>query len=108
MPFSIDATAGYISAGRRLDRETQDDYVVKVNDSAWSISTDATIIITDVNDNRPVFTDGFYTAVLHETKDKDVFVLQVYATDADTGQNADILYAVESPNEEFWVNTSSD
>ncbi|KAF7648827.1 hypothetical protein LDENG_00151130, partial [Lucifuga dentata] len=109
MPFSIDATAGYITIERHLDREMQDEYIVKVNanDSAWSISTDVTIIITDVNDNRPVFTDGFYTAVLHETKDKDVFVLQVHATDADTGENADILYAVESPNEEFWVNTSS-
>uniref|UniRef100_A0A7N8XKZ8 Cadherin domain-containing protein n=1 Tax=Mastacembelus armatus TaxID=205130 RepID=A0A7N8XKZ8_9TELE len=87
----------------------QDHYIVKVNanDSAWSISTDVTIVITDVNDNIPVFTDNFYTTVLPETKAKEVFVIQVFATDADIGRNREILYVIEPSNEEFWVNVSS-
>ncbi|TKS80775.1 Protocadherin Fat 4 [Collichthys lucidus] len=109
MPFNIDFTTGYITIERPLDREMQDIYILKVNanDSAWSISTDVTIVIADVNDNRPVFSDHFYTVVLPETKDKEVFVMQVLATDADIGQNREILYVIEPPSEEFWVNASS-
>ncbi|XP_071353107.1 protocadherin Fat 4 [Trachinotus anak] len=108
MPFDIDFTTGYITVEKILDREVQDHYVLKVNanDSAWSISTDVTLVITDVNDNRPVFSDNFYNAVLPETKDKEVFVMQVLATDADIGQNSGILYVIEPPNEEFWINAT--
>ncbi|XP_069017360.1 protocadherin Fat 4 isoform X2 [Embiotoca jacksoni] len=109
MLFDIDVTTGYITVERLLDREVQDHYILKVNanDSAWSISTDVTIVISDANDNRPVFSDPFYTVVLSDTKDQDVFVLQVHATDADVGQNREISYVIEPPNEEFWVNASS-
>uniref|UniRef100_A0A671Y7H5 Cadherin domain-containing protein n=1 Tax=Sparus aurata TaxID=8175 RepID=A0A671Y7H5_SPAAU len=76
VPFTIDLTTGYITVQRPLDREMRDRYILKVNanDSAWSISTDVIIDITDVNDNRPVFSDPFYTVVLSEMKDKEVFV----------------------------------
>lgn len=109
MPFNIDFATGYITIKRLLDREMQDHYVLRVNanDSAWSISTDVSIVISDVNDNRPVFSDDFYTVVLPETKIKEVFVMQVLATDADIGQNCEILYVIEPANEEFWVNASS-
>uniref|UniRef100_A0A665VQF4 Cadherin domain-containing protein n=1 Tax=Echeneis naucrates TaxID=173247 RepID=A0A665VQF4_ECHNA len=107
LPFNIDFTTGYITVKRPLDREMQDNYVLKViaNDSAWSIATDVALLITDVNDNRPVFSDNFYNIVLPETKDKDVFVVQVQAEDLDSGQNSEILYVIEPPNEEFWVNS---
>ncbi|XP_047449254.1 protocadherin Fat 4 [Mugil cephalus] len=109
MPFKIDFTMGYITVEKHLDREVQDHYVLKVNanDSAWSISTDVTIIILDVNDNMPVFSDHVYSVVLPETKDEEVFVLQVLATDADFGNNGEIFYIIEPQNEEFWMNTSS-
>ncbi|CAB1422219.1 unnamed protein product [Pleuronectes platessa] len=109
LPFSIEFSTGCITVERPLDRETQDNYVLKVNanDSAWSISTDVTIVITDANDNRPVFSDPFYYAVLQETNEKEVFVTQVIATDEDIGENRDILYVIEPPNEDFWVNATS-
>uniref|UniRef100_A0A8C7XD02 Cadherin domain-containing protein n=1 Tax=Oryzias sinensis TaxID=183150 RepID=A0A8C7XD02_9TELE len=109
VPFSIDFRTGWITVERILDREAQDHYVLKIhaNDSVWSVSTDVTIIISDVNDNNPTFIDIFFTAVLTETNVEDVFVLQVLATDADLGLNSDILYIIDSPNEEFWINSSS-
>nr|XP_046245043.1 protocadherin Fat 4 [Scatophagus argus] len=109
MPFIIDSATGYICVERPLDRETRDHYILKINanDSAWSISTDVTIVILDVNDNRPVFSDHSYTIFLPETKDKEAFVMQVFATDADMGQNREILYVTEPPSEVFWVNASS-
>ncbi|KAF3693195.1 Protocadherin Fat 4 [Channa argus] len=109
VPFSIDFTSGDITVKRLLDREIQDHYTLKVsaNDSAWSISTDVTIIITDINDNRPIFSDHFDTVVLSETKDTVVYVMQVLATDADVGQNSEILYFIEPSHEEFWVNSST-
>lgn len=108
-PFSIDFRTGWITVERFLDREAQDHYILKIhaNDSVWSVSTDVTIIISDVNDNSPTFIDTFFTAVLTETNVEDVFVLQVLATDADLGQNSDIFYIIESHNEEFWINSSS-
>ncbi|KAM6933327.1 protocadherin Fat 4-like [Xenentodon cancila] len=109
MLFNIDSTTGHVTVKRPLDREAQDHYVIKVtaNDSAWSISTDVTVVISDVNDNAPIFTDLVYTAALPETKDKEVFVLQVLATDADVGKNSEVFYVIDPSNEEFWVNASS-
>ncbi len=109
LPFCIDFNTGYITIVRPLDREMQDHYILKVNanDSAWSISTDVSIVIIDVNDNRPVFSEHFYTITLPETEEIEVFVKQVPATDADTGQNGKIFYIIDPSNEEFWVNASS-
>ncbi|KAM9733774.1 protocadherin Fat 4 [Menidia menidia] len=107
--FDIESTTGYITVQGPLDREAQDHFVLKVcaNDSSWSVSTDVTVFVSDVNDNRPVFSHPLYAAVLPETQEKDTFVLQVLATDADAGQNSELFYVVEPPNEEFWVNASS-
>ncbi|XP_031719293.1 protocadherin Fat 4 [Anarrhichthys ocellatus] len=109
LPFNIDFTTGDITVKRLLDREMHDHYILKVNanDSAWSISTDVTIVIADVNDNRPVFSDHYYSVVLPETQGKEVFVMQVLALDADIGQNSKVLHVIEPQNEQFWVNASS-
>ncbi|KAG9348482.1 hypothetical protein JZ751_002217, partial [Albula glossodonta] len=109
LPFAIDGASGNIVIVQPLDRETEDHYVIKVNanDSAWSISTDITIDITDINDNRPVFSQSLYLVTITETKAQEVFVMQVHATDSDFGSNKEILYYIEPPNELFGVNIST-
>ncbi|CAJ1065064.1 protocadherin Fat 4 isoform X1 [Xyrichtys novacula] len=109
IPFDIDFTDGFITVKRPLDREMQDRFVLRVNanDSAWSVSTDITVIIADVNDNKPEFTDQSYAVILPETTDIEVFVMQVVAADADLFKNSEILYVIEPPSDEFWVNASS-
>lgn len=109
MLFNIDFYTGYITVVGALDREARDRYVLKVsaNDSAWSTATEVTVVILDVNDNKPVFSEHLYSIILPETKDEEVFVLQILATDADFGKNSEIFYVIEPPHEEFWVNATT-
>lgn len=109
VPFTINFSTGFITVKRSLDRETQDQYILKVsaNDSAWSVSTEVTVVITDANDNSPLFANNDYSTVFSETKDNNVFVAQLLATDADVGRNSEIFYVIDPSNEEFWVNSSS-
>ncbi|KAJ2947229.1 hypothetical protein O0L34_g16939 [Tuta absoluta] len=51
-----------------------------------SSKASVTITLTDVNDNAPQFSDGPYTATVAENAPAGTWVLQVKATDRDTGR----------------------
>lgn len=82
-----------------LDREFQPEYNITIT------ATDAgspplsgvkvlTIVINDVNDNPPTFTQKEYDASILENQPVGTFVKKVKAEDIDEGSNAKILYRI--------------
>ncbi|XP_071128543.1 cadherin-87A-like isoform X4 [Mytilus edulis] len=102
--FLINDTTGEITVapGAVLDRETtpQIDVQVTAYDSPLDASvrrfTNVRVYISldDINDNPPVFTQSNYVATIIETVPVGIQVLQVFATDADIGYNAEIAYTI--------------
>ena len=56
--FSIDASSGNITVIRNLDRENRSQITLRINatDETFTVTSELFVIITDVNDNKPVFT----------------------------------------------------
>ncbi|OXB64943.1 hypothetical protein ASZ78_007346 [Callipepla squamata] len=80
-----------------LDREEQPelDFTIIATDGGSppkSGTTQIHIIVLDVNDNAPVFTQKVYTGQILENAPVDFVVLRVVANDADEGVNGDISY----------------
>ncbi|XP_060134094.1 protocadherin gamma-B6 isoform X29 [Zootoca vivipara] len=50
------------------------------------------VIVIDINDNAPVFTQTIYKVSLKESAPKGTSVLRVKASDSDEGSNAEITY----------------
>ncbi|XP_053935935.1 protocadherin beta-4-like [Cuculus canorus] len=80
-----------------LDREEQTDVVFSLiatdgGSPPRSGTTQIRIIVLDVNDNTPVFTEDRYIGQILENAPEDSVVLRVMATDLDAGINGDISY----------------
>ncbi|XP_010766906.1 protocadherin beta-15 [Notothenia coriiceps] len=80
-----------------LDRELQPQYNITVTATdAGSPSLSSvkvlTIVVNDINDNPPTFTQREYNANILENQPVGTFVMKVKAEDIDDGSNANILY----------------
>ncbi|OCT88446.1 hypothetical protein XELAEV_18017077mg [Xenopus laevis] len=84
---------------KSLDREKQSSYELILtaydggNPSKTGTAT-LNIVIQDVNDNSPVFSQDVYQVTLEENAPKDFVVLQLNAIDIDDGSNAMITYSL--------------
>ncbi|XP_041442057.1 protocadherin gamma-B5 isoform X36 [Xenopus laevis] len=81
-----------------LDRETQSNHelILTASDGGNPVQTGTTlikIIVTDFNDNFPVFTQEIYKVTIHENIPINSTVLHVNASDEDEGINAQITYS---------------
>ncbi|XP_028281097.1 neural-cadherin [Parambassis ranga] len=109
--FSINATTGTIyTVLRSLDREVEDRYlvVVEARDGGGLAGTGtATIMVSDVNDHPPVFTQRVYTTQVTEDLEVNSEVLVVSATDGDEGENAVVTFSIVGGDEDrkFFVET---
>lgn len=108
--FSLDPLTGNVTVVGPLDRETQDEYLLKVVafDGAWRSETPLTITIQDQNDNAPEFEHSYYSFNFPELQMSVVFVGQVTATDRDKhGPNSVISYSLKHPSDLFTVDPAS-
>ncbi|KAM4035214.1 LOW QUALITY PROTEIN: protocadherin gamma-B1-like [Anomaloglossus baeobatrachus] len=81
-----------------LDRETQNKHelILTASDGGNPVQTGTAlinIIITDFNDNSPVFTQDVYKVSVRENIPVNSTILQVSASDEDEGVNAQITYS---------------
>ena len=72
-------------------------FKVLVTDSAGrSCSSDVYVHVTDINDNKPVFTQNRYVETVHENATVSAMVTRVQAIDADQGLNRQVKYSFKS------------
>ncbi|KAM6151367.1 protocadherin-11 X-linked isoform 6-T6 [Rhynchocyon petersi] len=86
---------------KELDREEKDTYVmkVKVEDGGFPQRSSTAILqvsISDTNDNHPVFKENEIEVSIPENTPVGTSVAQLYATDADIGENAKIYFYFSS------------
>lgn len=108
--FSIDPISGNVTVVGALDREQQDEYLLKIAavDGAWRQETPLTITIQDQNDNAPEFEHSYYSFNFPELQRNIVFVGQVTAADRDKqGPNSVISYSLQQPSDLFTVDPAS-
>ncbi|XP_069825372.1 protocadherin gamma-B5-like isoform X27 [Dendropsophus ebraccatus] len=84
-----------------LDRETQDKHelILTASDAGNPVQTGTaliTIIINDINDNSPVFTQDVYKVSVRENIPVNSTILQISASDEDEGVNAQITYSIRT------------
>lgn len=109
--FSINPNTGTIyTVLRSLDREVEDQYLVVVearDGGGLSGTGTATIVVSDVNDHPPVFTQRVYMATMAEDLDINSEVLTVAATDGDEGENSVMTFSIIGGDDDrkFFIET---
>ncbi|NXU56641.1 CAD23 protein, partial [Turnix velox] len=108
--FVIDNSTGVVSVkpGRVIDREALLDPVLDftlVACDVGGLNSTATLLVTilDDNDNRPIFQPASITARLRENSPPGFSILQVTATDADSGLNQQLDYRIEGGGQDRFL-----
>lgn len=101
--FIIDSASGQVTLVGRLDYETTSSYslkIIAVDSGAQPLSSSCmlSISILDENDNSPSFPKSSLSVDALENMRIGELVASVTATDADSGQNADITYSITATN----------
>ena len=106
--FTINSTSMEIHTNIRFDREQQSSHAFLVAASVETFriaQTTVFIIITDINDNVPIFSHSTYTRAISNSATIGTLVLTVSATDRDINENGDVSYSLHPDNNGFGINT---
>lgn len=98
----IYSSLGVISVVDELDYEQQQQYelLVRATDSVSGVYAEVpvSIVLQDVNDCPPEFTQESYNDSISEAAPFGMPVLTVFARDNDTGANQQIKYSIKKDN----------
>ncbi|XP_031305047.2 protocadherin beta-5 [Camelus dromedarius] len=87
---------------RPLDRESKAEYnititVTDMGTPRLKTQHNITVLVSDVNDNAPAFTQASYTLRVRENNSPALHIGTVSATDTDAGANAQVTYSLLPP-----------
>ncbi|XP_014705694.2 protocadherin beta-8-like [Equus asinus] len=87
-----------------LDREDRDEYnvtitVTDLGTPRLKTELNITVLVSDVNDNAPAFTQTSYTLWVRENNSPALHIGSVSATDTDAGANAQLTYSLLPPQD---------
>ncbi|XP_067344943.1 protocadherin-15-like [Channa argus] len=108
--FALQHESGYLVLDKPLDRESLDFYTVVVTASdghphGTSTAT-VTIVVTDVNDNDPVFDSSLPLNLTVMEEKNDAYIGQVKATDPDLGASGQVHYRLVNHLKLFAINAT--
>jgi len=94
--FTLDQSSGLLSVARTLDHEITPIYniVLQVQDGGTRNNATLVVMVTDVNDETPMFDSLFYEIVIDEGLPPGSVVTMVTAMDNDEGSNGHIMYSL--------------
>lgn len=97
--FSISRTTGVIYLQKQLDREFEEIIAVTVTakDKGFpqlSSSMNVTVLVEDINDHDPVFSQESYNVLIYEDTPCGTSLLTIQANDNDTGHNGEVRYEI--------------
>ncbi|XP_040218003.1 protocadherin-15 isoform X1 [Rana temporaria] len=108
--FNITVSSGLLILAKTLDRESTDRYIliVTASDGRPDGTSTATVnvLVTDVNDNNPVFDLYLPRNLSVQEEEVNAFVGQVKATDPDAGVNGQVRYSLANLNNIFRITTN--
>uniref|UniRef100_A0A8D2KFW5 Protocadherin beta-1 n=2 Tax=Urocitellus parryii TaxID=9999 RepID=A0A8D2KFW5_UROPR len=105
LPFVVKPTfrnSYSLVTDKSLDREDVSGYnitIVAMDTGPPNLSTETVIevLISDINDNPPMFQKDSYVLTVRENNSPAVFIGKVHAEDLDLGENAQVTYSLLPP-----------
>ncbi|XP_077098803.1 protocadherin Fat 3 isoform X2 [Siphateles boraxobius] len=104
--FLIDSTRGLVLTSRLLDYELTPSFsfIVRATDNgspSQSSEVTVTVLVSDVNDNPPSFSQPLYEAFVSELAPRGHIVTCVQASDADSSDAESLRYSILSGDEKM-------
>ncbi|XP_056135970.1 protocadherin Fat 1a [Lampris incognitus] len=112
--FEISHTSGVLSTtGMPFDREAQETFDIVVEVTREDRTEEGahvlvTVVVEDTNDNKPMFVNLPYHALVQMDAEEGQVIRQVTAVDKDIGQNANIYYHLKEHQEHFQINPTGE
>ncbi|TRY88306.1 hypothetical protein DNTS_016697 [Danionella cerebrum] len=103
--FHLDSKTGELFTLSVLDREQESEYdlVVKASDGGGrSCQADVTLMVQDMNDNAPMFSQSHYEVSVFDNTTIRTPIAVIYAKDPDTGINSEVRYSLQGPDSGFF------